>query len=145
MQRVAGVNKVTILPHLFMSLMSVSPYFITRNNTFSLSQYWFFLIFVTGGTNYIIFSHVWSFLDQFLTREAYFSNLITSVCYANHVSISTPGGRSVLGRWPNKWYWASSIVLILQKKLVYLNFLKVTTSLGTLALAFIYEKFLKVN
>ena len=81
---------MTILPHLFTSLMSVSPYFITRNSTFSLSQYWFFLIFVTGGTNYIIFSHVWSFLDQFLTREAYFSYLITSVRYANHVSISTP-------------------------------------------------------
>ena len=89
-RKTAGVNKVTILHHLFTSLMSVSPYFITRNSTFSLSKYWFFLIFVTGSTNYIIFYHVWSFLVQFLTREAYFSNLITSVYYANHVSISTP-------------------------------------------------------
>ena len=60
----AGVNKVTILPHLFMSLKSVSPYFITRNNTFSLFRYWFFLIFVTGGTNYMIFP----MFDRFWTN-----------------------------------------------------------------------------
>ena len=107
---------MTIFPHLFMSLMSVSPYFITRNSTFSLSQYWFFLIFVTGGTNYIIFPHVWSFLDQFLTREAYFSNLITSVCYANHVSISTPAWGPSIGMVTDPWpFIMSSLVKIRPK------------------------------
>ena len=71
---------MTILPHLLMSLISVSPYFIMMNSIFPYPSTDFSRYLSRKALKYITFSHILSFLDLLFDTGSIFQQF-------NHVSI----------------------------------------------------------